>query len=403
MRGVWSLPPEDHAMVLAALAPFRDQVFRDAREAGRREPAEAYDADALVALAGDGVASAHGGTDRPGRSGPRGSGRAAKVIVRVDHGALMRGHPIEGEVCEVTGVGPVPVRAVRRWIADDAFVAAILTKGVDVRSVVHLGRQATALQRTALEWLAPECCVRGCPNQARLEIDHEQDWARTHHTTLDELDHLCAHHHRMKTRHGHRLEPGSGTRRLLPPSAPQTGATAGGTAALRGSRPMAVTIRLGPTHRRRDPATRGGSPTPDSSATPALLSTPARLTPALLTPGVAPGAPCRRPWGRTPADTTTSPHHAAPPGRGRAPPPRTPGLENTGLGNTGLGITPSARAGAARGSQVRSCSMRARVAAMFLRVCWAPRRTSGLVSVDSWRMSQLSRTLVPPPSTGSSS
>ena len=262
--------------------------------------------------------TAVGKTDQDGPAAVDQRGRRRSSCASIT-AALMRGHPIEGEVCEVTGVGPVPVPAVRRWIADDAFVAAILTKGVDVRSVVHLGRQATALQRTALEWLAPECCVRGCPNQARLEIDHERDWARTHHTTLDELDHLCAHHHRMKTRHGHRLEPGTGKRRMLPPSTPQTGATARGSAALRGSRLLVATIRLGPPHRRRDPATPDGSPAPDSCATPALLTTPARLT-----PDVVPGAPCRRPWGRTPADTTTPPHHAAPLGRGRAPPPRTP-------------------------------------------------------------------------------
>nr|MCU0311105.1 13E12 repeat family protein [Acidimicrobiales bacterium] len=264
-RGAWSLPPEDQAMLLAALAPLRERIFRDARTAGRREPAEAYDADALVALARDAmaVADSAGADVRPGplpasapqrvRSSERDngarrggahdggagrgtvddgggarssrgdgrigrSGRAAKIIVRVDRDALLRGYPVGGEVCEVTGVGPVPVAAVQRWIGEDAFLAAVVTDGVDIRSVVHLGRQATALQRTALEWLAPECCVVGCNASARLEIDHEQDWARTRHTTLDELDHLCAHHHRLKTRHGHRLEPGRGRRRLLPPS-----------------------------------------------------------------------------------------------------------------------------------------------------------------------------------------
>jgi hypothetical protein len=33
----------------------------------------------------------------------------------------------------------------------DAFLAAVVTDGVDVRSVVHLGRNDTAHQRTALE------------------------------------------------------------------------------------------------------------------------------------------------------------------------------------------------------------------------------------------------------------
>ena len=34
----------------------------------------------------------------------------------------------------------------------DAFLAAVVTKGVDVASVVHLGRKPTVYQETALDW-----------------------------------------------------------------------------------------------------------------------------------------------------------------------------------------------------------------------------------------------------------
>ena len=78
----------------------------------------------------------------------------AKVIVRVDAAAFDRGEVAPGEVCEIAGQGPIPVADARRMIGHDAFVAAISTNGTEIHKVVHLGRKATALQRTAFEWLS---------------------------------------------------------------------------------------------------------------------------------------------------------------------------------------------------------------------------------------------------------
>jgi len=85
---------------------------------------------------------------------------------------------------------------------------------------VHLGRKATALQRTALEWLSGgECSIEGCTSPARLEIDHVADWADTKVTRLGDLAMPCGHHHDLKTRHDYRFGPvlPSGKRRLIPP------------------------------------------------------------------------------------------------------------------------------------------------------------------------------------------
>src|SRR3546814_6257056 len=58
---------------------------------------------------------------------------------------------VEGdETCEIAGVGPVSVSAVRRLLSD-AFLTLVLRKGSDIRNVTHLGRQVTAAQRTAME------------------------------------------------------------------------------------------------------------------------------------------------------------------------------------------------------------------------------------------------------------
>jgi hypothetical protein len=127
------------------------------------------------------------------------------VIVHIDHAALIRGYRQAEERCEIEGVGLVPVATVRAMMAD-AFLAAVVTDGVNIRSVVHLGRTVTAAQRTALLTRDPECVVPGCHIRTGLEIDHVADWAATRVTTIDSLARLCHHQHGQKTRDGWRLD-----------------------------------------------------------------------------------------------------------------------------------------------------------------------------------------------------
>jgi hypothetical protein len=154
----------------------------------------------------------------PGGAGPArsrhsgGSGRdairtrrPATVIVRIDYAALIRGYRQGEECCEIDGIGLVSVATVRAMMAD-AFLAAVVTDGIDIRSVVHLGRTVTATQRTALLARDPECVVPGCHVRFGLEIDHVADWANTKVTTIDRLARLCHHHHAQKTRDGWRLD-----------------------------------------------------------------------------------------------------------------------------------------------------------------------------------------------------
>jgi hypothetical protein len=194
------------AEIDAALAPVIDRIFGQARKDGRREPPEAYAADALHQLL---TAPASGdGTARPSRA------RESKVIALISHDALVRGRVADGETCELAGVGPVPVATVEAML-DDAFLAAVVTDGVDVYNVAHLGRQVTAYQRTALEARGYRCEVPGCPARHNLEIDHVDEWCATLLTKLDRLAWLCPHHHALKSRRGHRLEGPVGDRRWL--------------------------------------------------------------------------------------------------------------------------------------------------------------------------------------------
>jgi hypothetical protein len=138
--------PEVVAGIIAALEPIRDELFDTARKEGRRAPQEAYAADALAELARRACGAANG---KPARR--------AKILARVDLGALLRGYPVGDDVCELAGYGPVAVSAVRDLIAtEDPFLAAVVTKGKNVVGVAHLGRRPNAHQQTALEWLYPD-------------------------------------------------------------------------------------------------------------------------------------------------------------------------------------------------------------------------------------------------------
>ncbi len=200
---------ETGAKIKGALDPLIEACFEEARRQGRRERPEAYGADALVqALCGD--------------RGEQPTSAKPKFIVRIDHAALVRGKVRGDELCEVVGVGPVSVGAVKELaLEEDPFWTAIVTKGHDVVNVAHLGRHPNAFQRTALEWLHPSCAVRGCHQQVRIEWDHRQDWKDTHETALQNLDGLCRYHHRMKTTRGWMLVEGNGKRDFVAPQDPR--------------------------------------------------------------------------------------------------------------------------------------------------------------------------------------
>src|ERR1019366_10764903 len=88
-------------------------------------------------------------------------GPSTMVHVRVDHAALQRGKVSPGEICEIPGVGPIPVEVARR-LAADSILSVLITDGVDVTSVAHAGRTIPAGIRTALIERDPTCVVPGC-------------------------------------------------------------------------------------------------------------------------------------------------------------------------------------------------------------------------------------------------
>ncbi len=178
------------AAIVAALRPFTDQAFKQAKQEGRVESHAAYQADGFVAMA---QAAAAGGVDGAAKK----KNSNVKVIVVVDVQALRRGWVESGETCEIRGVGPVPVATVRELLPE-AAIAIVIKDGVDVQNVTHLKRRTTAHQRTVLEFLGIRCQVKGCDSVDFVDVHHVLEYARTHHTRLDELRVSCKLHHRKE-------------------------------------------------------------------------------------------------------------------------------------------------------------------------------------------------------------
>jgi hypothetical protein len=204
------LTPDAGARLLGAVKAQKELLAADARRAGVNEPTRALAADALVRLAcrsgrpapsppagnrvnGTAPGSGARATGRQGRSNgrlPAGTRRRGggdqsgeygtddiesaprtMVHIRVDHAALLRGHTEHGEVCEIPGIGPIPV-SVARQLAGDSVLSVLVTDGVDVTAVAHAGRTIPASIRRALLERDPVCVVPGCEVSDGLEIDH---------------------------------------------------------------------------------------------------------------------------------------------------------------------------------------------------------------------------------------
>ena len=204
MRFDARLTPDEGARLLAAVAGETERLAAASRLVGLAEPRKALAADALVALA---CRTASGDDDTSGT----GTGRVftptptAIVHVRVDHAALVRGHVEPGELCEIPGIGPVPVEVARR-LAVDSVLSVLVTDGVDVTTVAHSGRTIPAALRRALVERDPECVVPGCTTREDLEFDHLRPFAEGGPASLANLARLCHWHHYLKTHHGHILE-----------------------------------------------------------------------------------------------------------------------------------------------------------------------------------------------------
>ncbi|MFM7061229.1 MAG: DUF222 domain-containing protein [Actinomycetes bacterium] len=202
--GAWTLEARltkvAGAKVEAALEQYAKVEFDAARKAGTWASHDTYLADGLVAMCD--VAQAGGrrrgsSTDASTYAGET-SGPLALVEVRVDHAALVRGTVEGDEVCEIEGIGPIPVSEATR-LASDSILRVLLVKGGVVQKISNTTRSIPSRLRRALEDRDRVCVVPGCDVSWNLEIDHRVPFAQGGPTDEENLARLCHAHHRDKT------------------------------------------------------------------------------------------------------------------------------------------------------------------------------------------------------------
>jgi hypothetical protein len=142
----------------AALRPLIDEQPRRARAQRRWQPRKAFAFDALVQLS-----LRH-------TCGKRRTGPTHLTMIRVDLEALRRGEAHHDEHCEITGIGPIPATTARDLLRG-SILKLVITKGVDLLNVTHLGRGPTAAQRIALLWAQPGCSVEGAGKRPMVPPD----------------------------------------------------------------------------------------------------------------------------------------------------------------------------------------------------------------------------------------
>jgi hypothetical protein len=223
------LPAEEGALVMAALEAAQDRLAEQGVPAGTRDdvaedvPAgtrddEATDvpagtsarsraearADALVAVADSFLAGASA-TGRAARAG----GDRYQVVVHVDAGAMSGEEP--GGRCELEDGSPLAVETVRRLACDASLVQLLERDGQPLK----IGRKTRTIPpalRRALNARDRGCRFPGCGSRRFLDAHHIEHWADGGSTDLDNLVHLCGHHHRLLHEGGYRITRTAGGR-----------------------------------------------------------------------------------------------------------------------------------------------------------------------------------------------
>ena len=230
------LTPDAGAALLASLRQESDRVFHRARRAGVKESPDAYAADALVNLVTGGRGSQRSPNDQGPISDDQNSDQnsddqnssgdkadkpakatRAVVHVRVDLDALRSGVVGPKGICEIPGVGPIPVDTALELMGD-ALCHLVITNGIDVTTIAKMGRTTIpAALRCALDERDATCVVPFCDATTGLENHHIVEVSEEGPTALFNLAKLCSHHHDLRHHQGFTLAGRPGGWQWIPP------------------------------------------------------------------------------------------------------------------------------------------------------------------------------------------
>ena len=184
MRLVAKLPPEDGAVVMAAIESITGS--KPLPDSSADDPWAARRADALVAMSEHVISGVAGGLVV--------AGEARQVVVHVDVGVLT-GETPDG-LCHVENGAPLSAAAARRIGCDAEIIPVIERDGLPI-DVGRKYRSAPQRLRRALEVRDRFCRFPGCSVPAQqTHAHHLEHWAFGGATTLDNMILLCGFHHR---------------------------------------------------------------------------------------------------------------------------------------------------------------------------------------------------------------
>jgi hypothetical protein len=199
------LSADDGALLLSALRAAEETptatptATATATEPPATSPATAHNAearraDALVTLARSALAG--GLAERTG-------GDPCEIVVHVDAESLA-GDDIHARSGLADGPSLAP-ETVRR-LGCDASLVRIVERDGQPLSVGRRTRTIPPALRRALRARDHGCRFPGCTHQRYLHAHHIHHWARGGETALENLVHLCSHHHRLVHEGGFRVE-----------------------------------------------------------------------------------------------------------------------------------------------------------------------------------------------------
>jgi hypothetical protein len=207
IHGSFSGPTQDVHDLFEAIEPLARQAFDAARQTGDHQPLAAYRFDALIALA---------------RGAAPTTTRRAEPVVRARVGLQrLLGDPVTDpteDVCDIPGVGPVPV-AHAREVLSHGLLELVITNGVDVQTVVSTTRYVPKALRIALEERdGGTCKVRDCGHTRAIHRHHTQEFADHQTTSYQVLGDVCPDHHHLIHHAGYQIiDNHDGTWTLQPP------------------------------------------------------------------------------------------------------------------------------------------------------------------------------------------
>jgi hypothetical protein len=200
------LPVEVGALVIRAIEAARDELGPPPAELLEDVSAEtvwdrentmsprARNADALVAVAQSALAPKASSAD------------VYQVVVHVDADALTSTGDMSAPAsvvsaetsrrCELENGQPLSQEMVRRLCCDGS-IARILERDGNPLSIGRKTRSIPPAMRRALRAAHGCCAFPGCSQTHHLDAHHIEHWVDGGETKLENLIHLCRHHHRL--------------------------------------------------------------------------------------------------------------------------------------------------------------------------------------------------------------